>query len=177
MSFRDNFINHPIETLEKALHIRKRIDELNEMLKGLFGPTPPSLAGVQSPSPQPKGKRTVSAASRAKMAAAQKARWSKKSVPSSKAIKAAQVVKPKKGGMSTEGRARIIAAQKARWAKVKTEKSGSAPVKTTAPVKVPAIKGRRTMSPEARAKIAAAQKKRWAKVKIANEGQPKFKII
>jgi len=156
-----SFLNHPIDTLEKALHIRKRIDELNKTLKGLFGPTPPSLAGVQSPSPKPKGKRTRSPEVKARMAAAQRTRWAKRRGEKAAVVEATPVAKAKKAGMSAEGRARIIAAQKARWAKVKAEKSGSA----VAPIKAPSVKGKRTMSPEARAKIAAAQKKRWAKVK------------
>ena len=65
-----------------------------------------------------KGKR--SAASRAKMAAAQKARWAKKRGDASAPVKAVvNGAKKKKRTMSPEARARIAAAQKARWAKQK----------------------------------------------------------
>jgi hypothetical protein len=55
----------------------------------------------------------MSAAARAKISAAQKARWTKVEGTS-----ASPVVKPKKKKrvLSPEGRARIIAVQKARWA-------------------------------------------------------------
>ena len=62
-----------------------------------------------------KGKR--SAAARAKMAAAQKARWAAKK---GGAVTTPAVKSPrKKRTMSPEARARIAAAQRARWAKVK----------------------------------------------------------
>jgi hypothetical protein len=60
------------------------------------------------------GKRNMSTAGRAAIAAAQKARWAK--------------LKGKKAGkrkhkMSAAGRAAIVAAQKARWAKIKAQKA------------------------------------------------------
>ena len=61
-------------------------------------------------------KRGMSAAGRAAVAAAQKARWAKL-----KGKKAAKTV-AKKRKMSAAGRAAIVAAQKARWAKVKAAK-------------------------------------------------------
>jgi hypothetical protein len=67
----------------------------------------------------------MSAAGRARIAAAQKARWAK-----SKAVKVAPpaAAKPakKKRKMSAAGRARIGAAAKARWAKIKAEKQSQA---------------------------------------------------
>jgi hypothetical protein len=124
------FLNHPIETLERALHIRRQIDQLNEVLKELFGPTPISLAGVQTPVSRRKGRRTRSPETKAKMAAAQQARWAKKKTSATaEKGKADPAAKKKKGAMSAEGRARIVAAQKARWAKVKAGKAASVPVK------------------------------------------------
>ena len=58
----------------------------------------------------------MSVAGRAKVAAAQKARWAK-------IKKAKQAIKPAKRKMSAAGRAKIAAAQKARWAKVKSKKT------------------------------------------------------
>ena len=60
----------------------------------------------------------MSAAGRAAVAAAQKARWAKV-----KAGKPAAKASAKKSKMSAAGRAKIAAAQKARWAKVKAEKA------------------------------------------------------
>jgi hypothetical protein len=71
----------------------------------------------------------MSAAGRARVAAAQKARWAKVkgAKPSAfktvvKALIAAKSVK-KTHKMSAAGRAKIAAVQKARWAKIKAEKA------------------------------------------------------
>jgi len=156
-----DFLSHPIETLEKALHIRKQIAALEAGLKGLFGPTPVSLAGVQTTVPDGKVKRTMSAAAKAKIANAQRLRWAKSKGLESATLAGAVEISPvpkakKKGGMSPEGKARIAAAQKARWAKVRGEKSASATV----------VKAKKSgFSEEHRAKLKAAARARWAKVK------------
>jgi hypothetical protein len=66
----------------------------------------------------------MSAAGRAKIAAAQKARWAKINAAkgAAKPVAKAAPVSKKKGQMSAEGKARIVAAQKARWAKIKAAK-------------------------------------------------------
>jgi hypothetical protein len=161
MSTFHDFLNHPIETLERALHIRKQIAALERALHEVMGPNPASVANLQN---ENKGKRTMSAEARAKIANAQRLRWAK-----SKGIESATLAGPretvrvsktrKNGGMSAAGRARIAAAQKARWAKVKAGKSTPA---KAAPV---AKKKKRRLSPEARARIVAAVKARWARVK------------
>src|SRR5690349_7367655 len=116
----DDFLNHPIETLERALHIRRQIDQLNESLKELLGSTSASLLEVlPATMTKRRGRRKMSAAARAKIAAAQRARWAKQKGTASEAP--APKAKNKGGGMSAAGRARIAAAQKARWAKVKAE--------------------------------------------------------
>lgn len=63
------------------------------------------------------GKRTMSPAARAKIAAAQKARWAK-----IRGKKATKPVARKKHKMSAVGRAAIAAAARARWAKVRAQK-------------------------------------------------------
>ena len=62
------------------------------------------------------GGRTISAAGRARIAAAQRARWAK-------AKGQAKGSAPKKRTMSAAGRKRIAAGQRARWAKLKAKKS------------------------------------------------------
>jgi hypothetical protein len=134
MPILQDFLAHPIENLERALHIRKRIEQLNATLKDLFGPTPISLASIQMEIRKRLGKRTLSSEARAKIAAAQKARWSKHRkgrTPAGGGGRTKKQTKPavspagskKKGrGLSAEGRARIAAAQKARWAKARKAK-------------------------------------------------------
>jgi len=61
----------------------------------------------------------MSTAGRARIAAAQKARWAKVRAKSGKAN---VVIMPKKRTMSASARKRIAAAQRARWAKVRAAK-------------------------------------------------------
>jgi len=92
------------QELRRAATIKERIDSLQEELGRLLG----------SPmSPGSKGRRTMSATARAKIAAAQKARWAK--------VKGGgkEPTKPGRRKMSAAARARIAAAAKARWAKAK----------------------------------------------------------
>jgi hypothetical protein len=75
------------------------------------------------------GKRTgnrrhLSAAARAKIAAAQRARWAK--VRRNAGQKQNVVSMPKKKTMSAAARKKIAAAQRARWAKVKAAQKKSA---------------------------------------------------
>jgi hypothetical protein len=92
--------NLSIDQLKRAIHVREQMDSLQEELDGILG--------GEIPVPRA-GKRKMSAAARAKIAAAQKARWAKLKGPSPK---------PKRK-MSAAGRAAISAAAKARWKKAK----------------------------------------------------------
>ena len=116
MSALHDFLHHPIESLEKALHIRKQLEALQKELASILGSNPPAVAALQVFAPE--DKRIVSAAARAKMAAAQKARWAKKAVPVSPRVKAAPGTKARKSKFSAAHRAKLKAAAKARWAKV-----------------------------------------------------------
>jgi hypothetical protein len=91
--------------LRRAAEIKERIDSLQTELDGLI---------ESSGSPKPTSKRTMSAGARARIAAAQKARWAK--VKGEKVDQADQKGKRK---MSAAARAKIAAAAKARWAKTK----------------------------------------------------------
>jgi hypothetical protein len=165
MSILDTFWNQSVEQLEKALNIRKQIAALQDNLSAIFAGRPTSQARKQTVSSgktKTKGKRGLSAEGRARIAAAQKARWAKSKgmADGATAAKAPAAKGRKKGGMSAEGRARIAAAQKARWAKAKAAKAGAAPAKAKA-----GGKKKRGLSAEGRARIAAAAKARWAREK------------
>ena len=71
-----------------------------------------------------KPRRTLSAAARRKIAAAQKARWAKVKVGSKPAAGAAKTTgsAPVKRTMSASARRKIAAAQRARWARLKAGK-------------------------------------------------------
>ena len=105
--------------LAEKSKLEARLDAINRALtsvgKGLPAASIPAL----------KTKKKMSAAGRARIVAAQKARWAKikaKITTSAKSKVAAKPAAKAKKKMSAAGRARIIAAQKARWAKVKAGK-------------------------------------------------------
>jgi fibronectin type 3 domain-containing protein len=91
---------------------------LEKELSQLFGSTAKPVAAKAT-----KKKRKMSAAGKARIVAAQKARWAKINAAKSagKTVKAAKPAK-KKFRMSAAAKAKISAAMKARWAKVKAEK-------------------------------------------------------
>ena len=157
--------------LKRATAIAEQIEKLQAELAALLGsPAKVSTASpvaVAAPAKGKRGgKRFVSAEARAKMAAAQKARWAAKN-----AGQPAKAPAKAKTGLTAEGRARLAAAMKARWA---ARKKGGAAVNTPAKAAAPAQaakpakkakKAKRNISPEARAKMAEAAKRRWANVK------------
>ena len=100
------------DQLRRAIAIKEQIETLQKQFDDQFGgPTPPAPPRVAR-------KRGMSAAGRARIAAAQRARWAKQKKAQGVAAKPA---KKRRGKLSPEGRARIIAAQKARWAKAKAK--------------------------------------------------------
>ena len=108
--------NLSLAQLRRAIDIREQIAALEIELAGISGES------AQSPSTSvaSRGKWKRSAATRAKMAAAQKARYAKKAVGTEKSAGTGSI-KPKRK-MSAAGRARLVAAVKARWAKVRAAK-------------------------------------------------------
>ena len=124
-----------------------RLEKLNQIIFGIE-----SLNGTGKSDKSIQPKRIVSAASRRKMALAQKARWAsvrKQSVSVGKTSNSA----PAKRTMSASARRKISLAQKARWAKT----NGQAP------------KPKRTMSAAGRKRIAAASRERWAAFRAAKK--------
>jgi len=91
---------------QERARVQARLAEINRAL----GANAPVASGPAGPT----GKRTVSAATKAKMAVAQQARWARL-----KGETPTPVASPKqKRRMSAAGKANIRAAVKARWAKV-----------------------------------------------------------
>ena len=153
--------------LKQALTIAEKIESLNAELASIVGggSTIASIIEAASTPVVKLGRRTMSAATKAKMRAAQQARWATKrgeSVVNSVVKTEKRLVKKVKGTMSAEGRARIVAAQKARWAKIRGVVVDTAEAAVALVTPTGKKKAKRTISPEARAKMAAAAKKRWA---------------
>jgi hypothetical protein len=92
-----------LKNLEEALSIRRQINALQMRLTSLLATASPGSASKLGP-------RKTSTQTRAKIAAAMRARWAKR--------KAASIGKPavKKGGLTPAGRKRLSQLMKARWA-------------------------------------------------------------
>src|SRR6185369_9170658 len=109
-----------IEQLKRAIQIEEQIEALKAELASVLGgmaKAASSAVGVKKD--RRSGKR--SAATRAKMAAAQQARWAKKrgNAAPAEAAAAKPAKAKKKRTLSPEARAKIAAAQKRRWAAAK----------------------------------------------------------
>src|SRR4030095_4763807 len=91
--------------LQEAMSIRRQIDSLENRLSSILGASSPSSLARG-------GRRRMSAATRAKLAAAARARWAKQ-----KAGRKTTTAAPKrKGGITPAGRRKLSQLMKARWA-------------------------------------------------------------
>jgi hypothetical protein len=102
-----NLSNVTVAQLKRAIGIREHIEKLETELAGVLG-------GSASPASNGAGRRKMSPAARAKIAAAQRLRWAKHK----KGIKLAAKV-PGRRKMSPAARAKIAAAARLRWKKAK----------------------------------------------------------
>jgi hypothetical protein len=105
--------NLSAQQLRRAADIKDKIQSLENELGRILG-SPIKPVDVAAP----KKRHKMSAAGRARIAAAARARWAKVKGAKSKVAPAS---KPKRQ-MSATARAKISAAQKARWAKFKAAK-------------------------------------------------------
>jgi hypothetical protein len=109
----DELIEAAVEGYQQQrARIDQKIEELRAMRSGNHTAAEPT---------KPAGGRRMSADARARIAAAQRARWAKAKGRAEPAAPA-----KRKRRMSEEGRARIIAATKARWARVRAEEAQEA---------------------------------------------------
>jgi hypothetical protein len=95
-----------LKTLEEAVSIRRQINTLERRLASILG-------GTSTRSPSKSGRRRMSAATRAKLSAAAKARWAKQKASGKTGRRTAA---GKKGGITAAGRKRLSQLMKARWA-------------------------------------------------------------
>jgi hypothetical protein len=135
-------INITPQQLRKAADLQEKIQSLQKELGQLLGG---EISTPAQPTKVAKKKRKMSAAGKAAIRAAQKARWAK--------IKTAKA--PKKRKPSAQGLTNIRAGVAKRMA------AKGKPVK----------KARRKMSPAAKAKMAALMKARWAQAKRAGKSK------
>ena len=111
-----NITNVTPTQLRQAADLQEKIVQLQSELAAVLGNEVEAV-----PVAKPAKKVGMSAAGRARIAAAQKARWAKRRGASATPAPAKTAAKAprKKRTMSPEARAKIAAAQKARWAKRK----------------------------------------------------------
>jgi len=159
-----NLSNLSANQLRQAATIKDQIEQLQVELTGILGASAPAPTAPDGRSQ----KRTVSAATRAKMAAAQQRRWAAKQPTR-------VVAKPQgKGKMSAAAKKKLSEFQKARWAKINAAKIGkvvpaATPASKPVPASTPAPKKKWKLSAAGLARIKAANKAFWAKRKAAKK--------
>lgn len=112
-----NFENALKELRAKRSQAQIEIDKLDQIITGIE-----SLNGTAASHKPVLKSRVISAASRRKMALAQKARWANIRNGSKPVAKTSP---PAKRTMSTAARRKIAAAQKARWVKIRAAKKAA----------------------------------------------------
>jgi hypothetical protein len=106
-----NLLSLTSAQLKHAANLKDQISKLEKELASILGAT-------SAPAPK---KSKMSAAGRAKIVAAQKARWAKVKTakPAVKSVKPVAKAPAKKKKMSAAAKAKLSAMAKARWAKIK----------------------------------------------------------
>ena len=110
-----NLHNLTIAKLRKAVAIKEKVEALQNELDSIGG----TAHAHERAAPGRRKKRRMSAAARARIGAAQKARWAKVRRGHKASARPAAPVKKKKRKVGAAARARLSAIAKARWAKVK----------------------------------------------------------
>jgi hypothetical protein len=111
-----SILNLTTKKLRKIVNLKVQIEKLEIKLAKLAGSGSEILASPKTAKTAPKKRRGMSVAGRARVAAAQRARWAKIKGAAKSVVK---VVKKARKKMSAASRAKIAAAAKARWAKAK----------------------------------------------------------
>lgn len=114
-----NIENLTATQLRKAADLQEEIQKLQSELSDILGGQSPAPVSVTKPGKRGPKKGGISAEGRARIAAAQKARWAK-----AKGKKTEVKAEPKTGKrtMSAAAKLAISKAAKARWAKVRAAK-------------------------------------------------------
>ena len=139
-----------VKELEEATSIRRQIDNLQQRLSSILRGTTPRTVGApaaKATRPAQRG-RYFSPATRAKLAAAAKARWARLRGGTTTAATPAT----KKGALTPAGRRKLSQLMKARWA---------ARRKTTTKKAAPARK-KGALTPAGRRRLSELMKARWA---------------
>jgi hypothetical protein len=128
-----------VKTLQEAISIRRQIDNLEKRLSSI-------LAGAPSRPAAPTGSRYFSPGTRAKLAAAARARWARERGATTAAPR------KRKGQLTPAGRRKLSQLMKARWAA--RRKAGGA--------KKAPVKKKGALTAAGRRKLSELMKARWA---------------
>ena len=101
-----------LEKLKQAVSLREQIHALEAKINALFGGSGQKAA---APGRRRGGRRKMSAATRAKLSAAAKARWAKGTFGRKPKANKSRV-KKRRSGLTAAGRRRLSESMKARWA-------------------------------------------------------------
>jgi len=101
-------MNLSLRSLEEAVAIRRQIEQLESRLRALFRTAPSSDTSTV--------RRTMSAAARARISAAQRARWVKQKSSSAATAETSEQKPHRKGELTAAGRKKLSDLMKARWA-------------------------------------------------------------
>ncbi len=104
-----NPLDLTVSQLKRAAAIKEQIEDLNKELRGILGVSTKSRAA-------PKKKRTMTAAMKKQLAAAQKARWANLRRANSSTQSVKRAAKAKKKTVSSATKAKLSAKLKAYWA-------------------------------------------------------------
>jgi len=102
-----------LRNLQQAVSIRRQIDTLERRLDSLLGS---SASGGMAGGGRRGGRRRMSAATRAKLAAAARARWARQRAGGRAGARLGRVGRRRRKGISAAGRRRLSQLMKARWA-------------------------------------------------------------
>jgi hypothetical protein len=135
------------KALEEAISIRRQIDNLEKRLSLILRGGAPATTTTRPATTRPAGARYFSPTTRAKLAAAAKARWARLRGGATTATPAR-----KKGQLTPAGRRKLSLLMKARWA---ARRKGAG--KKAAPARK---KG--ALTPAGRKRLSELMKARWA---------------
>jgi len=144
-----------VKDLQEAISIRQQIDNLQQRLSSLLRGAPQRPASTTSPTGPTATGRFFSPATRAKLAAAARARWARRrgtgAAAPAKSTGAAAPSK-KKGQLTAAGRRKLSLLMKARWAA--RRKAGGKQKAST--------RKKGALTPAGRKRLSELMKARWA---------------
>jgi hypothetical protein len=144
-----------VKDLQEAISIRQQIDNLQQRLSSLLRGAPQRPASTTSPKGPTATGRFFSPATRAKLAAAARARWARRrgtgAAAPAKSTGAAAPSK-KKGQLTAAGRRKLSLLMKARWAA--RRKAGGKQKAST--------RKKGALTPAGRKRLSELMKARWA---------------